>query len=80
MEKRLKFRCWKCERIYSLFMEFTAGQQLLVACPFCAAEAVADLDPIPKQTIQVMKGDQETQPTVHIELQLPEILPTKPRQ
>ncbi len=33
MLKRLKFKCWKCERDYSLTLELKGKPTLNVACP-----------------------------------------------
>ena len=45
MKKRLKFECWKCTREYSLTLELEGKPKLNVACPFCEAEAVVELNP-----------------------------------
>ena len=42
MKKRLKFKCWHCERTYSLFREITDEQKITIACPYCNKEGVVD--------------------------------------
>jgi DNA-directed RNA polymerase subunit RPC12/RpoP len=78
MKKRLTFQCWNCSKTYTLLREITSEQKLFVACPYCNAEAVVDL--LPFRKISVFKdlgsGEQEIGP----ELQLPDVLPTKPRE
>lgn len=81
--KRLQFRCHSCKELYSLTRHLPDGEQprLIVACPFCQAEAVVDLAPWRDESVtlakgigdQVLNGDET--PSVY---QLPEILPTQP--
>jgi DNA-directed RNA polymerase subunit RPC12/RpoP len=78
MEKRFEFKCWKCERTYTLFREITDEQELIVACPFCNAEGVVDLKPFRKKVETVLKGIERKQ-DLGDELQLPNILPTQPK-
>lgn len=80
MKKRLKFQCWNCEKTYSLFREITGQQKLIVACPFCGEEAVAQLGPYRREVKNVLKtvdarASESTLPET--ELALPEIIPTE---
>jgi len=79
MKKRFKFQCWNCPQKYTLFREITDEQELIVACPFCNAEAVVKLNPFRKKTIPVLKrsSDYEEEESPGFELQLPDILPTQ---
>ena len=77
MNKRLKFNCWNCSKTYTLFQEITNEQTLLVACPFCSSEAVADLKPFRKPKVSVFRGTEPAKQNTDIELQLPETLPTQ---
>lgn len=75
MKKRFTFQCWKCKRKFSLFMEITDQQTLIVFCPFCDAECVVDLRPYPpKKVILRKEGGAEREIE---ERELPEILPTQ---
>jgi len=72
------YNCWNCERNYTLFREITDEQTLTVACPFCHAEGVVQLQPFRKQKKKtVMRGGNEGDQPPGEELMLPEILPTQ---
>ena len=73
MKKRFKFRCWQCDRIYSLYREVNLEQKMLVACPFCDAEAVVDFTP--KKPTEVFRGGNFGEGEAGV--QLPDILPTR---
>lgn len=80
MKKRLEFQCWKCLDTYSLLREIDEGNpQLSVACPFCGAAAIVDLNPYRKPIDTIYRGkssqDCESDQTVY---KLPDILPTQP--
>ncbi len=77
--KRLKFKCWNCNRNYSLWREITEEQVLAVACPYCNADGVVDLKPYRKETITVLKG-KPPEKSLGDELVLPDILPTQPKE
>jgi len=73
---RYSFRCWnnQCEETYSLLRDINDLSKLVVACPFCDAEAVADLAPHRTKSISIMRGDsKEGEET----LDLTEIIPTR---
>ncbi len=76
MGKRYTFKCWNCTKTYTLFRKITKGQVLTVACPYCNADAVVDLEPYRKEKKVVMRGDEEEQ-NLGENLQLPEIFPTQ---
>lgn len=80
MEKRFEFKCWKCERTYTLFREITNQQELFVGCPYCNTEGVVKLDPFRKQTKTVLRGKNAAEASLGDELQLPDILPTQKRE
>lgn len=75
MKKRQKFNCWNCHRNFSLLMEITDQQTLVVPCPFCAAECVAELTPHYKK--ETMRGESQDAPEA---LDLPDVLPTKSKE
>ena len=81
MKKRLKFKCWNCERTYTLSREITEEQVLTVACPYCNAEGVVDLGTYPRRKIQVFRNlsvlSQDDDLTLGTEPELPDILPTQ---
>ncbi len=80
MEKRLDFKCWNCQKTYSLLREIGEGNPILqVACPFCHKEAVVDLDPHRKKVDKTYRHDSPQNITVgQTVYDLPDILPTKP--
>ena len=81
MEKRLEFKCWNCQKTYSLLRKIEAGKpQLWVACPFCGKEAVVDLDPYRKPVDTIYRQDSPQNITVgETVYDLPDILPTQPK-
>jgi len=78
MEKRLTFKCCntKCKRTYTLFREITNEQALIVACPYCNTEAVADLKPYRTKT--VMRGGNAAGQALGDQFQFPDVIPTQP--
>jgi DNA-directed RNA polymerase subunit RPC12/RpoP len=77
MKKRLSFKCWNCERKYSLFKEITPEQELMVACPFCNQEAIVKLEPYKRAKISVLRGKDEEGPPAGYEYQFPDVIPTR---
>ena len=77
MKKRFTFKCWNCERKYTLFREITDEQVLTVACPYCNAEGVVDLKPHRKQTKIVVRREGDDEQSVGEELDLPKVLLTQ---
>lgn len=81
MKKRLKFRCWKCEKTYELLREIGEEDKpkLSIACPFCGKGAVVELDPYREPLDFIPKGDATQRITVGQTVYvLPDILPTQP--
>jgi DNA-directed RNA polymerase subunit RPC12/RpoP len=76
MGKRYKFKCWNCERIYSLFKEITGEQELIIACPFCNEEAVVKLDPYKHEKKPVMRIKGEGEQSVGFVYRFPAVIPT----
>jgi DNA-directed RNA polymerase subunit RPC12/RpoP len=76
--KRFTFKCWNCGKTYTLLREITKEQKLAVACPFCNAEGVVDLEPFLKKVKPVLRRDTENASGNDLleELDLPEVLPT----
>lgn len=78
MEKRVKLKCWNCQREYSLLRD--VGQaKLFVACPFCGAEGEVDLAPWRDPAMNIQKGGGAAEAGLGDALNLPDVLPTQPR-
>jgi len=78
MGHRYTFKCWNCQRDYTLFREITDQQTLAVACPYCYADGVVDLQPFRKENkVVLLRGEAEKDQPRIVELQLPEIIPTQ---
>ena len=80
MNKKLKFQCWNCPKIYNVSCEITKEQKLFVQCPYCKAEGVVDLRPYDLRKTEVVRGDDESEQFLGDEQGLPEILPTQERE
>jgi len=80
MKKRLSFKCWNCQRAYSLFQEIASQQELIVPCPYCNAEAVVKLDPYRQEKKSVLKGDAGGDQAIGYEYQFPKVIPTQKPQ
>ena len=78
MGQRLKFKCWKCKEVYSLYREIKGQPKLVVACPFCGAEATVELAPYRSPKVAVHKSRDNEESGIEIQ-NLPEILPTQPK-
>jgi transcription elongation factor Elf1 len=79
MKKRpLKFKCWKCERDYSLTLELKGKPVLNVACPFCEAEAVVELDPFRPTVDTIYRNRSSEKKTIGEEWDFPDVIPTEP--
>lgn len=75
---RLKFRCWneKCDREYEMTREIVGKPAITVACPYCGAEGVVDLDPYRDPTVIVYRqegGEEQTAPG----FRFPPVIPTR---
>ena len=80
MKERFAFKCWNCNRKYTLFKEITNQQELIVPCPFCNVEAVVRLKPYKKEVKAVLKGDVDDGQSIGDGYQFPEIIPTQKRE
>ena len=88
--KRFDFRCWKCEKTYSIFKEVRldpekeSEQKIKVACPYCGESAVTDFFPHRSKKIFLLrnanaKGESfgaKEENDFSYEYNLPKILPT----
>lgn len=45
MKQRLKYRCWNCERVFSLLLEIDEKPDILSECPYCNEDVLIELDP-----------------------------------
>lgn len=77
MKKRLPFKCWNCNRKYTLFKEIAKEQELIVQCPYCSMEAVATLNLYEKKTKSVLRGDDDHEQEIGYEYDFPEVIPTQ---
>jgi hypothetical protein len=77
MKKRFTFKCWSCNKKYSLYKEITDEQELIVVCPFCNAEGVATLEPHKKKKKSVMRGGDDDDSSVGYEYEFPDVIPTE---
>ena len=87
LKKRFQFKCWKCNKVYSIYREADLMQKLQVSCPFCDAKADVDFRPFEARKKGVLR-QQATTDTKTIyrveqegknlisEYKLPPILPT----
>jgi DNA-directed RNA polymerase subunit RPC12/RpoP len=82
MKKRFTFKCWNedCKRTYTLFKEITKEQELIVACPYCNAEAVVKLEPFKKKKQTVLRGTGDDEQSIVFEYDFPEVFPTEEPQ
>ena len=78
-EKRLKFKCYSCNRIYSMLRELEGNPKLTTTCPYCYAEAEIDLSPWRSKTETIHKSGAGDSFTVDV-TDLPDVLPTAPKQ
>lgn len=60
-----------------MFREITDEQKISVACPYCNAEAVVDLNPFRQEKRAVFRRENPDEQSLGMELQLPDILPTQ---
>jgi len=77
MKKRFAFKCWSCNRKYTLSKEITDKQELIVACPFCNAEAVVKLESYKKKSKSILRGDTDNEQAIGYEYQFPDVIPTQ---
>ena len=76
-KKRQTFKCWNCHRKYSLLKELSEKRKLFIACPFCMQDAIVNLTPYEKPTINTYKSGDHTGESEAVELELPEVLLTE---
>ena len=77
MKKRFTFKCWNCNREYTLFKEITGDQVLFVCCPFCGKEAEASLDPYITSKKTILRGGAGDEQSMGYEYNFPEVIPTR---
>ncbi len=76
MKKRLNFKCWNCQRGYSLLRELEGKPKLAVECPFCGEEGIADLDPYREDSVEVFRFGTSDQKRIGTALHFPDVIPT----
>lgn len=76
--QRLTFQCHACSETYSLYKETEGFPKLLIACPYCGAEAEVDLAIFrsTEKTTYRQASPAQSEATV---LKFPDVIPTKPR-
>jgi DNA-directed RNA polymerase subunit RPC12/RpoP len=77
MKKRFAFKCWNCNRKYTLFKEITDEQELIVPCPYCNAEAIVKLKPYEKKKKSVMRSEGDHDQSIGYEYDFPDVIPTQ---
>lgn len=75
--RRLKFKCWNCEREFSLLLDTEEKPDLLSECPYCAAEVLIELDTHRSPTTTVFRGDAPDQNPATNVRDFPNIIPTR---
>lgn len=80
MEKRVKLKCWHCKMEYSLLREVQDKPRLVVCCPYCEYEGVADLAPYRTEVVDIIAGDDAHEQKISETLDLSLVLPTAPRE
>lgn len=76
MIKRLTFKCWHCQRDYSLLFDLEGKPKLRVECPFCGQEGIADLNPYWEESVEVFRSGEPKGESVGATLNLPDVIPT----
>jgi hypothetical protein len=56
MGQECKFKCWKCNRIFSKFVELNGELRLIDVCPFCSSGYIVDLAPFRKEIKTLYRG------------------------
>jgi len=75
-EKRLKFKCWQCDREYSLLHDLRGQPRFFTECPFCGEEAVVDLAPYRPSVKEIYQSSDGSSTAVSTAYSLPDVLPT----
>lgn len=79
--KRITIRCWNtaggCGHDYTWLATLDTSLELLIACPYCGAEAVVRLAPYALTTHETLAG--EPSALTFADLALPEVLGSEPR-
>lgn len=78
MKKRLKFLCWNCSREYSLYREVEGLPTLKVACPYCNADAIANLALYRQERVEIFRSDAPEETAIDVTFELPAVIPTVP--
>ena len=76
LKKRLKFKCWKCGEVYSIFREFDLEQKERISCPFCNAKADVDFRSEKDNVVEVLKSQNVGGGVAVGRYKLPSVLPT----
>ncbi|MGH8476605.1 MAG: hypothetical protein ACRER2_12675 [Methylococcales bacterium] len=77
MNRRLKFRCWKCERDFSLLVEIDEYPDILTECPYCSEEVLIELAPYRDKKTTVFKSHSDAEREQAVGNAFPEIIPTR---
>ena len=77
MKQRLKFECWNCKRVFSLFMETEEQPDLLSGCPFCRKEVFIELEPYREKKTSLFRSDTGKESELPHDFVFPEVIPTR---
>ena len=55
MKQRLKFKCWSCQRDYSLLIDLEGRPKLALECPYCGKDGIVDLNIFRQDSVEVFK-------------------------
>jgi transposase-like protein len=75
-EKRLTFKCWQCDRTYTLLRDLRGKPKFITECPFCGQEAVVDLAPFRSSVKEIYQTPDGGEPSGAEAYHLPDIIPT----
>ena len=77
MKQRLKYRCWNCERVFSLFLEIDEKPDILSECPYCNVDVFIELEPY-RDKLQIVFRNRSSADSEHLAGDaFPEIIPTQ---
>ena len=77
MKQRLKFECWNCQRVFSLFLETEEKPDRISECPFCRKEVFIELEPYREKKTSLFRSDTEKASELPHDFVFPEVIPTQ---
>ena len=76
IKERLTFKCWNCQREFSLYIEEETEPKLMKECPYCGETCVVDLNPYRDNVDGVFRGSSTNQDGPEHTFTFPDIIPT----